>query len=177
MTDEGIGGGSKASFYFDGEKAVFEGNLDLTVPERQEGMMQVDHSGYAAIVSKSFHWDLEEYDALMMEAKTDGRIYVSNIKASGVVPDELYQSHAVGKEGEWSKIILPFQDYTLTNRGFVGKSSGLDTRDVETLGILMAQRKDGPFRMEIKNICAVNMDFFEPEKRRWTGISEDHRDF
>jgi hypothetical protein len=39
----------------------------------------------------------------------------------------------------------------------------------------MAQRKDGPFRIEISSIAAINMDLYEAKGKRWTGVSDDFR--
>ncbi len=89
LSDRTMGGGSEASFSFDAEEkcAVLEGTLDLRPPPG------ADNSGYAAIEMSmgSQPVDLEAYDALLVEAKTDGRIYVASIRPNSVIEDDLFQ--------------------------------------------------------------------------------------
>jgi hypothetical protein len=55
---------------------VLEGVLDLTPAEH------VQNSGFVAIVMKERFgpFNLEDYNAILIKAKTDGRIYVTNVK-------------------------------------------------------------------------------------------------
>lgn len=172
-TDAEIGGKSVAKFFYDDGKAVFEGVLDLTPAAG------VTNSGFAAIVSKESRggWELEDFNALLVRAKTDGRVYVTNLKAPSVIEDDLWQLHTVGEKDQWTSIVLPFSKFVATHRGFVEGQLQLDTRLVESIGILMAQRKDGPFRIELKSISAINMDLYHDlPGRRWTGVSSDKRE-
>jgi NADH dehydrogenase [ubiquinone] 1 alpha subcomplex assembly factor 1 len=174
MTDADMGGKSKAEFSFDpvNKCAVFEGVLDLTPPPK------ITNSGFAAIVSREAvtgPWNLEDYDALMVKAKTDGRIYVANMRCPSVIEDDLWQSFMIGEASKWTEIVLPFSKFIITHKGFVSGQIEMDARSVETVGVLMAQRRDGPFRIEIASISAVNTDLYDVTKR-WTGVSSDTRD-
>lgn len=55
-----------------------EGVLDLTPGPN------VQNSGFVAIVMKERFgpFNLEDYNAIMINAKTDGRIYVTNLKVN-----------------------------------------------------------------------------------------------
>lgn len=46
----------------------------------------------------------------------------------------------------------------------------LDVREVEGFGVLMAQRKPGPFRIEIRSLSAV--DTAQLPGKRWTGVDD-----
>ncbi len=89
MSDSDMGGKSQARFFFDESEgcAVLEGTLDLTPPP---GM---NNSGFAAIVTREEDgpFDLEDFDALMIEAKTDGRIFVANMKCRSVIEEDMFQ--------------------------------------------------------------------------------------
>jgi len=175
MTDQDMGGKSTASFRFDEELgcAVFEGALDLT-PGRDD----VQNSGFAAIMTDTAQtdpMDLQDFDALLIKARTDGRIYVTNLRAASVIEDDMWQAYTIGKKDEWHDIVIPFSDFIATHRGFVEGQIELDTRAVEAYGILMAQRRAGPFRLELKSIAAINSDLFELPGKRWTGVTADRR--
>ncbi len=167
MTDQDMGGKSRATFTYDSdaECAVFEGELDLTPAPG------VDNSGFAAIVTRDSvgQWELDGYDALMLDAKTDGRLYVTNIKAPSVVEGDMWQSYTQGEAGTWKHIVLPFARFIVTQRGFVEGQIALDPRMVESVGILMAQRRGGPFRLELRSINAI--DTSRVNGMRWTGLT------
>ncbi len=112
----------------------------------------------------------------MVRARTDGRIYVANVKCPSVIEEDLWQSFMVGESGKMSDICLPFSKFVATHRGFVEGQTGMDTRKVESIGVLMAQRRAGPFRIEIDSIFAINTDLYEFPNRRWTGVTRDSRD-
>lgn len=114
-------GKSTASWVYNEELkcGVFEGVLDLTPPPG------VDNSGFAALVSskKLGPWNLEEFDGLKIRARTDGRMYVTNLKASSVIEGDLWQAYTLGlNPGQWEDIVLPFDKFILTQRGFVVRS-------------------------------------------------------
>ncbi len=81
----------------------------------------------------------------------------------------------VSKAGEWSKIVIPFGSFIATHRGFVEGQVEMDSRSVETVGVLMAQRRPGPFRIALKSISAINRDIYQMPGKRWTGVSQDTR--
>lgn len=173
MTDADMGGKSTASWRFDPDLrcGVFEGTLDLTPAAN------VSNSGFAAVVLREGSlgpWDLEDYDALAVRARSDGRIYVTNLRAPSVIEDDLWQAYTVGARGEAADIVLPFSRFIATHRGFVEGQIALDTRTVESLGVLMAERRDGPFRLELHSISAINTELYGAG-RRWTGVSDDSR--
>lgn len=92
-----------------------------------------------------------------------------------MIEEDLFQAYTIGKENEWTEIIIPFHKFIATHRGFVEGQIDLDGRQIDSVGLLMAQRRDGPFRIEIKSIAAVNTDLYESKGKRWTGVSDDPR--
>jgi hypothetical protein len=115
-------GGSTASWSWDGDAqcGVFEGVLDLTPPPG------ANHLGFAALVSLGTlgPWNLEDFDGVSLNVRTDDRMYVTNIKASSVIEGDLWQAYTLGSTpGKWEDIVLPFSKFVLTQRGFVVRSS------------------------------------------------------
>ncbi len=82
----------------------------------------------------------------------------------------------VGKKDQWSQILLPFGQFVATVRGFVEGQQEMDARQVMAVGIMMAERRDGPFRLSIRSVAAVNTDLLESHAgARWTGVTRDKR--
>jgi len=133
---------------------VMEGALDLTPPKG------VANSGYAALLSQPFEpvQDLVGFDALEFIMRTDGRVYISNVKAESVVEDDLHQCFVTTKPNVWSRVVVPFNKYTLTWRGLLEYEQVLfNPARVLSLGMLAAERKSGPFRLDIRSISAVSV--------------------
>ena len=74
-------------------------------------------------------------------AKTDGRIYVTNLRAPSVIEDDLWQAYTIGDEKDFCDIIVPFSDFIATHRGFIEGQIDLDARVIESVGILMVKRR------------------------------------
>jgi len=167
-TDNIVGGLSTASLVYD-QHAIFEGNLNLQTTG------QLVRSGFAVIKSKKYFpaLNLDGYDALEMRIKTDGRIYVFQLKTRGFLADsadDLWQIVIpVIKPGVWTKVVLPFNRFLFTWRGGWAPNGQEppDVSKIEQFGVLMAQRKEGYFKFEIDWINAIrNLD--RKEKRRFT---------
>lgn len=55
------------------------------------------------------------------------------------------------KAGVWSELILPINNFTLTNCGLINVEDGaMNTRMVRSLGITMHDGKEGPFKFSSK---------------------------
>lgn len=65
-------------------------------------------------------------------------------------------------------IDLPFADYAHTWRGFLEDDENrLDPFDILSFGILMAERRTGPFELDLHSIEAVTQDQSEQELKRF----------
>ena len=54
---------------------------------------------------------------------------------------------------------LPFVDFLLTSLGYVqNEQTELNTRSVKSLGFLLADKIDGPFKLEIRSVRAITME-------------------
>eukprot|EP01113_Clastostelium_recurvatum_P046823 TRINITY_DN8262_c0_g1_i2.p1 TRINITY_DN8262_c0_g1~~TRINITY_DN8262_c0_g1_i2.p1 ORF type:complete len:225 (-),score=37.51 TRINITY_DN8262_c0_g1_i2:133-771(-) len=162
--DEKFGGKSRGSFRYDPsiDAAVFEGELSL------DPGYSMKKSGFVSINAPHFDppIDLEDYDALRLKVKGDGRIWVANIKQENRAPFQLFQSSCIIPANQWTDVTLPFRNFLLTWRGMVDADQmPFDATLVERVGLLMAHRKEGPFRLAIKEIAAVNTKELQKEKR------------
>ncbi len=123
----------------------------------------------SARMSAALEFEHEDYkDELRRQAKQlRGEIVSRNGQSeetSGTVPA------SSAEVGEWRQIYVPFDNYVLTWRGYIEMTqlvarvtqqsvrkgeTAVDPERIASLGLLMAQRRSGPFRMEIEWIRAV----------------------
>lgn len=68
-----------------------------------------------------------------------------------VVDTDIYQHRLfLQKPGEWETVMIPFDDFILTNYGKVQEEQlRMDRQKLSTIGISLLDRQPGPFRMEI----------------------------
>lgn len=65
-------------------------------------------------------------------------------------------------------IDLPFADYAHTWRGFLEDDENrLDPFDILSFGILMAERRAGPFELDVHSIEAITADHSQKELKRF----------
>lgn len=162
-TDAAIRGKSTGSISWNAEAktGVFEGVLDQTVDESVQD--RIKKSGFAAIRSPEFEDppDLTKYDCFEVRAKGDGKVYVLNILPLNPYMEEewrLFQAPLVTKPGVWQNTLVPFSEFLSSYRGMIdAEPFTYNGQPIASVGILMAQRTAGPFRLEIDWIQAVNM--------------------
>eukprot|EP01121_Diplochlamys_sp_Union-15-3_P004393 TRINITY_DN144_c0_g1_i1.p1 TRINITY_DN144_c0_g1~~TRINITY_DN144_c0_g1_i1.p1 ORF type:complete len:169 (-),score=28.95 TRINITY_DN144_c0_g1_i1:204-710(-) len=105
ITDNIIGGQSTAQLVQNNKNAVFEGKLSLKTSGK------IERSGFAVIKSQKFDYlDLTGYDALEMRLRTDGRLYVAQLKTAIIaqeMSDDLYQIVIpVKKPNVWTRVVI-----------------------------------------------------------------------
>ena len=99
---------------------------------------------------------LAAYEALAMRVKTDGRVYRLNLHSSDHGPDDVYQMEFTTAPGRWDTLILPFASFQLVSRGRLRPEGyELDPRRVDGMGILLADRTEGPFKLEVQWVKAI----------------------
>lgn len=84
-----------------------------------------------------------------------------------------------GADGAFEIIDLPFANYAHTWRGFLEDDSNrLDPFDIVWLGLLMAERRTGPFELDLHSIEAVSAEhqLNETKRHRLDGMESSRAD-
>jgi len=154
--DSDIGGKSRARFLYDpSQKAVFEGHLNIEIPK---GLPLV-RSGYAAVMSPNRYYDLEDFNAIEFMAKGDGRLWILNLRPDLVGMPHLMWQHPFRAEPTWKRYKMMFSDFTFTVRGYENeRNEELAPERIFSVGFLIAERRNGPFRLEVDYIKAINTE-------------------
>ncbi|ORX58821.1 NADH:ubiquinone oxidoreductase complex I intermediate-associated protein 30 [Hesseltinella vesiculosa] len=171
--DKDIGGFSEAALDITEENTgSFHGRLSLDLPANTE----IKQSGYAAIRSKTPEssmfgtpcWDTSLFRYLALRVRGDQRKYFVNIQTDGVIQTDLYQHRLfLRTPGQWETVMIPFRDFILTNNGIIQEQQIEMFREkVKTVGISIMDKTDGPFRIDIEWIKAMNTESTEGDMDR-----------
>ena len=149
VNDNVMGGRSDGGLHIDAGQLVFSGSLNT------------DGGGFASIRSLSLDVALAPFEGIALRVRGDGRTYACDlrdaptVRGSGVTWKAFFET----KPGVLAETRLPFALFEPTWRGMSLRGKGqplpsqfhLATRSV---GFTIADRRDGPFRLEVRAIGA-----------------------
>jgi hypothetical protein len=139
VNDDVMGGVSTSSFRLTNGVAVFQGEVSLE-----------NNGGFASVRSLPASQDVSGCDAFVIRVRGDGRRYKFTARTDRNFDSAVYQSVFPTKKGEWEEHRLPMKKFVPTFRGRVLSSEPpLDPARVTSVGVLIADQQDGPFRLEI----------------------------
>ena len=94
--------------------------------------------------------DLAGCDTFVIRVRGDGRRYKFTALTDRSFDRAIYQTVFTTKKGEWEEHRLPLKQFVPTFRGRVLPGEPpLDPAKVTSVGFLIADQQDGPFRLEI----------------------------
>jgi len=124
--------------------ALFTGNVSLE-----------NNGGFASLQSKPSNFDFSGYEGILIRVKRDGKRYKLSIKNNTFLDSPRYQAAFNTEGGVWATIRIPFHTMVPTFRGTVlTNESTIDITKVKSFGLLISDKQEGPFRLEIDWIKA-----------------------
>ena len=138
--DDAVMGGvsSSAISYVPGERAVFSGFVSLA-----------NNGGFASVRSPSFA-ALGGGGAFLLTVRGDGKRYKFSVRTDAAFDGVSYQAAFQPPPGEWVVVRLAAGDFLPTWRGrIVDNAPPLDPARAQQLGLLIADRQAGGFRLEV----------------------------
>ena len=179
-SDQEMGGYSTVHFDMDPvtHTAKFHGILNLDLPKDKP---EVTRSGYAMFRTKDqgelwlsgdSYWDWSHYSALVLRVNGDRRKYLVNIQANTPLITDLFQHRLfLNTPGEWETVVIPLNDFVMTNWGVIQDGSTLNKNEVKTIGIGLLDKQYGPFNLNIDWIKVMTGE----EVERFTQQSRNHQ--
>ena len=135
------------------ETAVFEGTLSLE-----------NNGGFASVRALVGTLDLSSEAGLEIRVRGDGRRYQLRLRTEDRFDGAAYRAEFQPGE-DWQTIRIPFDAFEPVFRGRILKDAPpLDTENIEQLGIMLADKRAGPFALEIRWIGAYTGDPPDPER-------------
>jgi NADH dehydrogenase [ubiquinone] 1 alpha subcomplex assembly factor 1 len=156
-----------------GEKGRWETVNDVVMGGLSEGRMAVadgaaiftgvvsleNFGGFASVRSLPREFDLRGYDGLIVMVRGDGRRYRLRLKTDDDFEGFAYQATFFTVPGEWTEPCLSFDEFFPVFRGsLVDGAPALDPAGIRRVGFMIADRQEGPFRLEIRKVRAYRKE-------------------
>jgi monofunctional biosynthetic peptidoglycan transglycosylase len=142
LDDVVMGGRSRSRATLEGGRLVFAGTVSLE-----------DGGGFASIRSRPSAWKLGGLAGLRLWVRGDGRRYKLNLRTDPASEGVTWQAYFDTRPGAREEVDLLFGAFVPTYRGRQVPDAGpLDPARIATVGFLVADGQDGPFRLEVQAI-------------------------
>lgn len=149
INDGVMGGLSSGGPRFADDKMIFE------------GIINTNGGGFSSLRVPVEAGALAEASAVKLRVRSDGRAYKMTFRTNVTWRGRRISFQAPipqTKSGRWEDVTVPFSDLGGTIFGRRVKGAKFDRREVVEMGIILADGRDGPFRLEVDWIadCSVN---------------------
>lgn len=177
--DQELGGHSTVHLSYDDSMraAHFHGYLNLDLPKNNP---EITRSGYAMFRTKdqteswltgNSYWDWTEYSSLVLRVRGDRRKYLVNIQANTPLVTDLFQHRLfLNRPGEWETVVIPLNDFVMTNWGVIQDGCEINKSEIKTVGIGLLDKQYGPYSLHVDWIKV--MTGAEAERESYASRSE-----
>lgn len=142
--------------------------LSTTVPK--DG--RIKKAGYCNITTipkyksfgRKYYYDCFNYNQLVLRVRGDGRCYMINLLQTGYFDltwNDMYNYVMYTRGGPyWQVVKIPFAKFLFSNKGVVqDRQIPMPKEGITNFGITLADKKPGPFRLEIDYIALCHDPF------------------
>ncbi len=144
VDDVVMGGVSSSRMRMEDSTAIFAGKLSLE-----------NNGGFASVRSNADIPDLTGFDAVRLRVRGDGKKYQFRISTSQSSNRASYQMTFETEKDSWKEVELSFSDFVAAFRGrMLPDEPPIDASKISAFGFLIAEKQEGPFRLEIDWIQA-----------------------
>jgi NADH dehydrogenase [ubiquinone] 1 alpha subcomplex assembly factor 1 len=139
VNDNVMGGRSKGGFSIKGDQLLFTGSTNT------------NGGGFSSIRSRPKSLGLAGRDGVMIRFKGDGRTYKFGLQMSGSRATYRADFDTKADSKGWQVARIPFDSFAPSWRGMKLSRDRYPLRrdKVESLGVMIYDKKDGPFRLEV----------------------------
>jgi monofunctional biosynthetic peptidoglycan transglycosylase len=144
VNDPVMGGLSSSRLSISSERTgVFEGKVSLA------------NDGGFASVRTSVDLDLSGCRELVLRVRGDGHRYRIRLRTDDAFDGIAYQAGFPTRGEAWETIVVPLTQFAPSFRGHaVPDAPPLDLASIRQIGLMIADRQAGPFRLELGAILA-----------------------
>lgn len=123
------------------------------------GRTNTHGGGFSSIRVRYPEADLSHYDGIRLRLKGDGRRYTWRLAT-----DARWRGRVLGywaefdtHDDEWQTVNLPFRRFVPRSRGIELEGPKLETAKISEMGVMIYDRNDGIFDLEISRISAYRV--------------------
>jgi monofunctional biosynthetic peptidoglycan transglycosylase len=140
IDDVVMGGRSSSGMQIADGFARFAGSLSLE-----------NNGGFASVRSLPREIDLSEFDGLVLRLRGDGNRYKLRLRTTQAYDGVSFQAVVEPVADEWQEITVPFTAFEPVFRGRkVRGHPDLDTAAIKTFGLLISDRQQGRFHLDVE---------------------------
>jgi len=146
IINDAVMGGVSASrvSITDNKAALFQGVLSLE-----------NYGGFASMRTHPREFDLAGFNGLMIRINGDGKDYRLRLRTDTSYEGIAYQAHFSTEQDHWIIVRLPFDIFIPVFRGrIIEDAPQLDIAAIQRIGFMVADKQEGPFRLEIEWVKA-----------------------
>ena len=148
---------------------VSDGRFQITDKGIMEfyGTLSLENNGgFASVRSKAKKLGLKDSDVIVARLRGDGREYYFNLLVPTFRIAFSYRASFKTKAGEWQEVKVPLKDFQATSFGRPVKNAGpVNAGKVNAIGFLLADKKAGPFKLEVECIKVLRAPADQKEPR------------
>lgn len=122
-----------------------------------EGVINKNGGGFSSIRARVVPGILAGERALKFRIKSDGRAYKATLRTDAQMGwrEVSFQAPlSAAAPGEWDEVIVPFARLKASVFGRPVRGAEFDSARVQSIGIILADGQDGPFRLEVAQIVS-----------------------
>jgi monofunctional biosynthetic peptidoglycan transglycosylase len=108
-----------------------------------------NNGGFASVRSRGSNLGLQKGDSIVVRVRGDGREYSLNLYTPRRRMAFSYRAKFRTSKDEWIEVRIPLDKFVATSFGRVIRNQELDPSEVNGLGVLLGDKKAGPFELEI----------------------------
>jgi len=110
-----------------------------------------NNGGFASLRSPTDNYDFSNYEGIYIKVKGDGKTYSLSFRQTKYFTGYNYNLRFETEKDQWQIIKLPFKDFKLKYYGReVEDSNPPDTKEIKQLSILISDKQQGSFKIEIE---------------------------
>jgi monofunctional biosynthetic peptidoglycan transglycosylase len=142
INDDVMGSASESEMRAESGAGIFTGKLSLE-----------NGGGFASVRREPQDYHLAGYKGLQVEVRGDGRRYQLRLRTHQLFEGGAYRAFFQPPAGQWQRVDLPWEAFEPVFRGRVLEDAPpLIPEDIQQIGLLIADRIGGPFRLEIAGV-------------------------
>jgi monofunctional biosynthetic peptidoglycan transglycosylase len=128
------------------------------------GLLSLENNGgFASVRVALDHHDFSTCAGLEIRVRGDGRTYQLRLRTDDQFDGIAYRSNFETRGGEWTTTRIPFDQFLPTFRGrTLGHAPPLDTANIHQLAFMLADKKPGPFSLEIDFVRTWKPNIIDP---------------
>jgi len=147
-----------------------EGGFELKAGElRFSGRTNTRGGGFSSIRTGALQLDLSQYAAIRLRVFGDGRRYTWRLTTDARYFGRpvAYWAEFETTAGAWRSVDVPFAQFVPRFRGARLDGPPLDTSAITGMGLMIYDKRDGPFELQLASVRAVPARPFSLDRYQW----------